>query len=73
VAKWGNLMTQYKNEVGAIITAENGKPFPEGVGEALYSASFCDWASHECRRVNGQTMSRNGFNDFLKYIYVQME
>merc|ERR1711937_665922 len=57
VAKWGELMLDHKNEIGAIITAENGKPLAEGIGETAYSASFCDWASHECRRVHGETMS----------------
>ena len=57
VARWGEEMVKHKNEIGAIITAENGKPFGEGCGEAMYSASFCDWASHECRRVHGETMS----------------
>merc|ERR1711937_611975 len=57
VAKWGQLMLDYKNEIGAIITAENGKPLAEGIGETAYSASFCDWAAHECRRVHGDTMA----------------
>lgn len=64
VSKWGELMAQYKNEIGAIITAENGKPIGEGIGEALYSASFCDWAAQECRRVHGDTISSNGFYIF---------
>jgi len=57
VAKWGQLMLDHKNEIGAIITAENGKPLAEGIGETAYSASFCDWAAHECRRVHGDTMA----------------
>ena len=66
VAKWGQLMIQNQEAIGAVITAENGKPYGEGKGEVGYSASFCDWASHECRRVHGETMSspwadRKGF------------
>jgi len=57
VAKWGELMLANKEKIGAVITAENGKPYGEGMGEVAYSASFCDWASHECRRVHGETMS----------------
>lgn len=57
VAKWGQLMLENKEKIGAVITAENGKPYGEGVGEVAYSASFCDWSSHECRRVHGETMS----------------
>merc|ERR1712131_175951 len=57
VAKWGQLMVQNQEAIGAVITAENGKPYGEGKGEVGYSASFCDWASHECRRVHGETMS----------------
>ena len=67
VAKWGQLMVQNQEAIGAVITAENGKPYGEGKGEVGYSASFCDWASHECRRVHGETMSspwadRKGFS-----------
>ena len=50
-------MVQNQEAIGAVITAENGKPYGEGKGEVGYSASFCDWASHECRRVHGETMS----------------
>ena len=50
-------MVANQEQVGAVITAENGKPYGEGKGEVGYSASFCDWASHECRRVHGETMS----------------
>ena len=60
-------MIQNQEAIGAVITAENGKPYGEGKGEVGYSASFCDWASHECRRVHGETMSspwadRKGFS-----------
>ncbi|CAG5105171.1 Oidioi.mRNA.OKI2018_I69.chr1.g1898.t1.cds [Oikopleura dioica] len=58
VAKWGELITSNADKIGAIITFENGKPLGEGKGEANYSASFCEWAAAEGRRVHGETMSR---------------
>jgi len=57
VAKWGDLITANADKIGAIITFENGKPLGEGKGEANYSASFCEWAAAEGRRVHGETMS----------------
>jgi len=40
---WNDLMVANADDLGAILTAEMGKPFAEGRGEILYGASFIEW------------------------------
>lgn len=44
------LMHDNIDDLGAIITLENGKPLPEGKGEVTYSASFLEWFAEEAVR-----------------------
>ncbi|GCB72718.1 hypothetical protein scyTo_0006440, partial [Scyliorhinus torazame] len=55
--KWYDLMLKNKNELARLITAENGKPLKEALGETLYAASFLEWFSEEARRVYGDVVS----------------
>nr|XP_033790393.1 succinate-semialdehyde dehydrogenase, mitochondrial [Geotrypetes seraphini] len=55
--KWHDLMIQNKEELARIITAENGKPLKEAMGETLYSAGFVEWFSEEARRTCGDIIS----------------
>ncbi|KAM9199812.1 succinate-semialdehyde dehydrogenase, mitochondrial [Mergus octosetaceus] len=54
--RWYELMVERKDELAAIITAENGKPLKEAQGEILYSASFLEWFAEEARRVYGDVI-----------------
>ncbi|XP_043921682.1 succinate-semialdehyde dehydrogenase, mitochondrial [Protopterus annectens] len=51
--KWSELMMQNKEDLAKLITAENGKPLKESLGEVVYAASFLEWFSEEARRVYG--------------------
>ncbi|XP_048882842.1 succinate-semialdehyde dehydrogenase, mitochondrial isoform X1 [Brienomyrus brachyistius] len=51
--KWYDLLTQHKEDLAKLITAECGKPMKESLGEIAYSASFLEWFSEEARRVYG--------------------
>ncbi|KAG9329732.1 hypothetical protein JZ751_015682 [Albula glossodonta] len=51
--KWFDLVTQHKEDLAKLITAECGKPMKESLGEIAYSASFLEWFSEEARRVYG--------------------
>ncbi|MGW6300703.1 NAD-dependent succinate-semialdehyde dehydrogenase [Peribacillus butanolivorans] len=46
-------MISRKEELAQIITAENGKPLDEAMGEVLYAASFVQWYAEEAKRVYG--------------------
>ncbi|KAM4705607.1 succinate-semialdehyde dehydrogenase, mitochondrial [Rhinophrynus dorsalis] len=55
--KWYDLMIQNKEDLAKIITAENGKPMKEALGEILYAAGFLEWFSEEARRVYGDVIN----------------
>ncbi len=48
------LMRERKDEIAAVMTAEQGKPLAEAAGEVDYAASFLEWFSGEAERVYGQ-------------------
>ncbi len=54
--KWFNLLLANQEDLGRIMTAEQGKPFAEAKGEVVYGASFVEWFAEEAKRVNGETL-----------------
>ena len=54
--KWYDLLMANQEDLGRIMTAEQGKPFPEAKGEVAYGASFVEWYAEEAKRVNGETL-----------------
>ncbi len=51
--RWHDLMVKNVDDLGAILTAEMGKPFAEAKGEILYGASFIEWFAEEAKRIYG--------------------
>jgi len=43
-----------KDEFARLLTAEQGKPYPQAIGEVDYAASFFQWFGEEARRVSGR-------------------
>ncbi|WP_341913917.1 NAD-dependent succinate-semialdehyde dehydrogenase [Polaromonas sp. YR568] len=54
--KWYQLLMANVEDLGRIMTAEQGKPFLEAKGEVAYGASFVEWFAEEAKRVNGETL-----------------
>ena len=54
--KWFDLIMANQDDLGRIMTAEQGKPLPEAKGEVAYGASFVEWFAEEAKRVNGETL-----------------
>jgi len=48
-----DLMIENQDDLGAILTAEQGKPLAEAKGEIAYSASFLEWFAEEGKRLYG--------------------
>ncbi|SCU84350.1 LAMI_0C07162g1_1 [Lachancea mirantina] len=48
-----NLMTENAQDLGKIVSWENGKPLAEAVGEVKYAASYFEWFAEEAPRVYG--------------------
>jgi succinate-semialdehyde dehydrogenase/glutarate-semialdehyde dehydrogenase len=54
--KWFDLLMANQDDLGRMMTAEQGKPLPEAKGEVAYGASFVEWFAEEAKRVNGETL-----------------
>jgi len=54
--KWYDLLMANQDDLGRIMTAEQGKPLTEAKGEVAYGASFVEWFAEEAKRVNGETL-----------------
>ena len=54
--KWFDLLIANQDDLGRLMTAEQGKPLPEAKGEVAYGASFVEWFAEEAKRVNGETL-----------------
>ncbi|WP_143010739.1 NAD-dependent succinate-semialdehyde dehydrogenase [Cupriavidus necator] len=55
--RWFDLMTAHAQDLAAIMTAEQGKPLPEALGEVAYGASFVEWFAEEAKRVTGDVLA----------------
>ncbi len=51
--RFADLMTANAEDLGKIMTAEQGKPLAEAKGEVGYAASFYEWFAEEGRRIYG--------------------
>ena len=54
--KWFDLIMANQDDLGRIMTAEEGKPLPEAKGEIAYGAAFVEWFAEEAKRINGETL-----------------
>ena len=53
---WFNLMMENQEDLGRLMTAEQGKPLAEAKGEIAYAASFIEWFAEEGKRAYGDTI-----------------
>ena len=54
--RWYDLIMANVDDLGALMTAEQGKPLAEAKGEVAYAASFIEWFAEEAKRVYGDTI-----------------
>jgi len=54
--QWNDLIVANVDDLGKLMTAEQGKPLAEAKGEVLYAASFIEWFAEEAKRVYGDTI-----------------
>jgi succinate-semialdehyde dehydrogenase/glutarate-semialdehyde dehydrogenase len=66
--KWFDLLMANQEDLGRLMTAEQGKPFAEAKGEVAYAASFVEWYAEEAKRVNGETLPQFDNNRRLMVI-----
>ncbi|HVC53521.1 MAG TPA: NADP-dependent succinate-semialdehyde dehydrogenase [Stellaceae bacterium] len=58
--RWYELMMANQDDLGALMTAEQGKPLAEAKGEIAYAASFIEWFAEEGKRIYGDTIPAHG-------------
>jgi len=54
VKRGAALLLERKDELARLLSAEQGKPYAQAVGEVEYAASFFQWFGEESRRVYGR-------------------
>ncbi|KXN89500.1 Glutarate-semialdehyde dehydrogenase DavD [Leucoagaricus sp. SymC.cos] len=54
IVRFFQLMQQHHEDLGRLITLENGKPIAEAKAENAYSASFIEWFAEEAVRTYGE-------------------
>ncbi|MGI3163957.1 NAD-dependent succinate-semialdehyde dehydrogenase [Pseudooceanicola sp. 200-1SW] len=54
--RWFDLMMEHQDDLGAILTAEQGKPLAEAKGEIAYGAGFIEFFGEEAKRIYGETI-----------------
>ncbi|MDP1727290.1 MAG: aldehyde dehydrogenase family protein [Bacteroidota bacterium] len=56
VRQYGNLLRQYKEPLGKLVSYEMGKMLQEGMGEVQEMIDICDFAVGLSRQLHGSTM-----------------
>jgi succinate-semialdehyde dehydrogenase/glutarate-semialdehyde dehydrogenase len=54
--RWNDLVMAHQDDLGALISREQGKPLAEGRGEVAYAASYIEWFAEEATRANGDVI-----------------
>ena len=54
--KWFDLMMASQDDLGLLLTTEQGKPLAEAKGEIAYGASFIEWFAEEGKRIYGDVI-----------------
>ncbi|AEA60175.1 NAD-dependent succinate-semialdehyde dehydrogenase [Burkholderia gladioli] len=55
--RWFELLNERRDDLAAIMTHEQGKPFAEAKGEIAYAASYIGWYAEEAVRVRGDVLA----------------
>jgi succinate-semialdehyde dehydrogenase/glutarate-semialdehyde dehydrogenase len=54
--RWNDLIVANQEDLGRLISREQGKPLAEGRGEVAYAASYVEWFAEEATRSNGEVI-----------------
>ncbi|AYH44165.1 aldehyde dehydrogenase family protein [Azoarcus sp. DN11] len=57
VRRFGNLLREYKTDLGTLVTIETGKIRQEGLGEVQEMIDICDYACGLSRQLHGLTIA----------------
>jgi succinate-semialdehyde dehydrogenase/glutarate-semialdehyde dehydrogenase len=54
--RWFDLVTEHRDDLATLMTAEQGKPLAESKGEIAYAASYIEWFAEEAKRLYGDVI-----------------
>jgi len=54
--RWFDLMTEHRHDLARILTAEQGKPLAEALGEIDYAAAYIEFYAEEAKRIAGEIL-----------------
>ncbi|KQV45759.1 NAD-dependent succinate-semialdehyde dehydrogenase [Pelomonas sp. Root1217] len=54
--RWNALILAHQDDLGRLISREQGKPLAEGRGEVAYASSYVEWFAAEATRANGDVI-----------------
>jgi succinate-semialdehyde dehydrogenase/glutarate-semialdehyde dehydrogenase len=54
--RWNDLIVAHTEDLGRLISREQGKPLAEGRGEVAYAARYVEWFAEEATRANGDVI-----------------
>lgn len=58
--RWFELQLEHADDLGILLTSEQGKPLAEAKGEIIYGASFVEWFAEEGKRIYGDVIPSHG-------------
>ncbi|MCF5653340.1 aldehyde dehydrogenase family protein, partial [Pseudomonas syringae] len=56
IKRWNDLIIEHQEDLGRLISLEQGKPLAEGRGEVVYAASYVEWFAEEATRSYGDVI-----------------
>lgn len=54
--KWAALTREHREDLATLMTAEQGKPYAQSLGEIDYGANFLEWFAAEAERCYGESI-----------------
>ncbi|WP_191577912.1 NAD-dependent succinate-semialdehyde dehydrogenase [Achromobacter insolitus] len=57
IKRWNDLIVANEEDLGRLISTEQGKPLAEGKGEVAYAASYVEWFAEEATRADGEIIA----------------
>ena len=66
--KWYELILAAQDDLAKLMTAEQGKPLAESMGEVVYGASFIEWFAEEGKRLYGEYIPTHAMDKRIQVI-----
>ena len=57
--RWYELLLAHQDDLGLLMTSEQGKPLAEAKGEIAYAAGYLEWFAEEGKRAYGEIVPPN--------------